>query len=220
MSSKTSASNVSRDPARSSGPGRPKDLGKRAAILDAAKEMFVELGFNGVSMDGIAAAASVSKLTVYSHFGDKETLFREAIQAKCVEMLPDALFVTDSEGPLRDQLLSIGHAFFSLISSDAALATQRMMMSPDTDDRIRQMFWEAGPARTDTALSEFLAARVGRGELDIPDLLVAARQFFCIIKGELHAHMMCGLCAAPGQLDQDVHVAASVDFFLRAYATR
>lgn len=220
MSSKSSATNVSREPARSSGPGRPKDLGKRAAILDAAKEMFVELGFNGVSMDGIAASAGVSKLTVYSHFGDKETLFRETIQAKCVEMIPDALFVTDSEGPLRDQLLGIGHAFFTLISSDAALATQRMMMSPDTDDRIRQMFWEAGPARTETALSDFLAARVARGELDIPDPIVAARQYFCIIKGELHSHMMCGLCAAPGQLDQDAHVAASVDFFLRAYAPR
>ena len=192
MSSKSSATNVSREPARSSGPGRPKDLGKRAAILDAAKEMFVELGFNGVSMDGIAASAGVSKLTVYSHFGDKETLFREAIQAKCVEMMPDALFVTDSEGPLRDQLLGIGHAFF----------------------------WEAGPARTETALSDFLAARVARGELDIPDPIVAARQYFCIIKGELHSHMMCGLCAAPGQLDQDAHVAASVDFFLRAYAPR
>ena len=67
---------------RGAGPGRPKDLGKRAAILETAKEMFIEQGFNGVSMDGIAAGAGVSKLTVYSHFGDKETLFFEAIQAK------------------------------------------------------------------------------------------------------------------------------------------
>ena len=50
--------------ARGPGPGRPKDLGKRAAILGAAKEMFLDLGFNGVSMDGIAARAGVSKLTV------------------------------------------------------------------------------------------------------------------------------------------------------------
>lgn len=201
---------------RSAGPGRPKDLGKRAAILDAAKEMFIELGFNGVSMDGIAARAGVSKLTVYSHFGDKETLFTEAIQAKCVEMMPDELFVTDNDGPLRDQLLGIGHAFFALISSDAALATQRMMMTPDTDDRIRQMFWLAGPARTEAALSDFLAARVTRGELSVPDTLLAARQFFCLIKGEVHLHMMCGLCRAPGKLDTAAHVVASVDFFLRA----
>src|SRR5690606_22208157 len=55
-------------------PGRPKDLAKRAAILQAAERMFLQHGFEGVSMDQIAAAAGVSKLTVYSHFGDKDAL--------------------------------------------------------------------------------------------------------------------------------------------------
>ncbi|KRG44912.1 TetR family transcriptional regulator [Stenotrophomonas pictorum JCM 9942] len=220
MSSSSSANAPEKPVARGAGPGRPKDLGKRAAILDAAKELFIEQGFNGISMDGIAAAAGVSKLTVYSHFGDKETLFTEAIQAKCVEMMPDELFVTDNEGPLRDQLLGIGDAFFTLISSDAAIATQRMMMTPDTDDRIRQMFWQAGPARTEAALADFLGARVARQELVIDDLALAARQFFCLIKGEVHTHMMCGLCSAPAVPDARAHIAACVDFFLRAYAPR
>ena len=57
--------------AKAAGPGRPKDPGKRAAILDAAKRLFVSQGFERVSMDQIAAEAGVSKLTVYSHFGDK-----------------------------------------------------------------------------------------------------------------------------------------------------
>lgn len=220
MSSSNPVNAPGKPAARGAGPGRPKDLGKRAAILEAAKELFIEQGFNGISMDGIAAAAGVSKLTVYSHFGDKETLFTEAIQAKCVEMMPDELFVPDSEGPLRDQLLGIGDAFFTLISSDAAIATQRMMMTPDTDDRIRQMFWQAGPARTEAALAEFLGARVARHELAIDDLALAARQFFCLLKGEVHTHMMCGLCTTPTAMDARAHIAASVDFFLRAYAPR
>ena len=220
MTDPTTSAVPSKPAAKAAGPGRPKDLGKRAAILEAAKELFIEQGFNGVSMDEIAARASVSKLTVYSHFGDKDTLFSEAIQAKCVEMMPDDLFVTDNEAPLRGQLLGIGHAFFTLISSDAAIATQRMMMTPDTDDRVRQMFWQAGPARTEAALAEFLGARVSRGQLAIEDTTLAARQFFCLIKGEVHTHMMCGLCAAPDQLNADVHIAASADFFIRAYAPR
>lgn len=220
MSSSPPVNAPEKPAARGAGPGRPKDLGKRAAILDAAKELFIEQGFNGISMDGIAAAAGVSKLTVYSHFGDKETLFTEAIQAKCVEMMPDELFVTDNEGPLRDQLLGIGDAFFTLISSDAAIATQRMMMTPETDDRIRQMFWQAGPARTEAALADFLGARVARHELVIDDVALAARQFFCLIKGEVHTHMMCGLCSAPTVPDARAHIAACVDFFLRAYAPR
>ncbi|MEN1995574.1 MULTISPECIES: TetR/AcrR family transcriptional regulator [Stenotrophomonas] len=220
MTDPTSSKSPSKPVAKAAGPGRPKDLGKRAAILEAAKSLFVDQGYNGVSMDSIAAQAGVSKLTVYSHFGDKETLFTEAVQSKCVEMLPDELFVTDIEGPLRDQLMGIGHAFFTLITSDAAVAVQRVMMSPDTDDRIREMFWLAGPQRTTDALADFLRARTARGELEITDFPTAAIQFLTLIKGELHTHMMCGLRPAPAECDANAHVSASVDFFLRAYARR
>lgn len=220
MTDPTSSSAPPKPSAKAAGPGRPKDLGKRAAILDAAKALFVEQGYTGVSMDSIAAQAGVSKLTVYSHFGDKETLFTEAVQSTCMEMLPDALFVTDAEGPLREQLLGIGRAFFAMITSPAAVAVQRVMMAPDTDDRIREMFWVAGPQRTSAALAEFLRGRTAAGELEISDFQTAALQFFTLIKGELHTHMMCGMRPAPAECDADAHVHASVDFFLRAYATR
>ena len=69
--------------AKSAGPGRPKDLEKRASILQAAKRLFTTQGFEGTSMDAIASAAGVSKLTVYSHFQDKERLFAAAVECVC-----------------------------------------------------------------------------------------------------------------------------------------
>lgn len=207
--------------AKQSGPGRPKDLGKRAAILDAARALFFEQGFAGVSMDGIAGQAGVSKLTVYSHFGDKETLFAEAIRAQCQQMMPDDLFAHELEGPLRQQLLEIGQAFFEMISTDTAISTHRMMISPGTgDDHVRRMFWEAGPQRIKQSLADFLQARVARGELAIDDLPLAASQFFSLLKGDLHPMMMCGLNALPTAADVQRHIAVTVDFFLRAYAPR
>lgn len=220
MSSPTSRTPSAKPAAKAAGPGRPKDLGKRAAILDAAKALFIEQGYSGVSMDSIAAQAGVSKLTVYSHFGDKETLFSEAVQSKCIEMLPDALFVADAEGPLRDQLVGIGLAFFGMITSDAALSIQRVMMAPETDQRLRELFWEAGPQRTCEALADFLRSRAARGELEIADAHVAGQQFLTLVKGEVHMHMMCGMRLSPAEYDAASHVAASVDFFLRAYAPR
>ncbi len=203
------------------GPGRPKDLGKRAAILDAAKRLFAREGFGGTSMDQIAAEAGVSKLTVYSHFGDKEALFTEAVRAKCEEMLPDDLFQIELEGPLRDQLRAIAQAFFALISSDEAISTQRMMMVPgNIDDNLKQVFWQAGPQRTHDAFAALLQARVDAGELDIPDVPRAAEQFFTLIKGDLHGRMMCGLGERPGRGDVASHLDASVDLFLRAYGRR
>ncbi|RRN59004.1 TetR/AcrR family transcriptional regulator [Pseudoxanthomonas sp. SGNA-20] len=205
-------------PARNPGPGRPKDLAKRAAILEAAKRMFLEQGYQGVSMDQIAAAAGVSKLTVYSHFGDKETLFSEAIAAKCREVLPDELFVNPPEGPLREQLLAIGHAFFALISSEEALRIHRMMTAGAGEDALRHLFWNAGPRRVQDAFAQFLQARVDEGLLRIGDVPLAASQFFCLLKGELYSKMACGLCGTPAPADLQRHLRATVDFFLRAYA--
>ena len=204
-----------------SGPGRPKDLGKRAAILEAAKQLFAREGFNGVSMDQIAAEAGVSKLTVYSHFGDKDALFAAAVQAKCAEMLPDALFEIELTGSVRDQLKAIGEAFFALITSEEAISTHRMMMVPgNIDDRLKQTFWEAGPQRTHDAFAALLQALVAKGELDVPDVAVASVQFFTLIKGEVHARMTCGLCSQPRPADVGRHIDATVDMFLRAYGRR
>src|SRR3546814_8328288 len=88
-------------PARPASPGRPKDLAKGAAILDAAKRMFTEHGFDRTSMDQIASEAGVSKLTVYSHFRDKEALFAAAVQSPCETRLPDALFEPSPATPAR-----------------------------------------------------------------------------------------------------------------------
>ncbi|MEP6899717.1 MAG: helix-turn-helix domain-containing protein, partial [Rhodanobacter sp.] len=68
---------------------------KRAAILSAAKALFIRNAFAGTSMDAIAADAGVSKLTVYSHFGDKDNLFREVIRSRIQDLLPEETYFFD-----------------------------------------------------------------------------------------------------------------------------
>lgn len=218
MTRKPPAPAPRQEPQKSAGPGRPKDLGKRASILDAAKRLFLEQGYQGVSMDQIAAAAGVSKLTVYSHFGDKETLFAEAISAKCQEVLPDELFVRPPEGPLREQLRTIGHAFFALITSEEAIGMHRMMTTPGTaENTLRELFWNAGPRRLQEVFGQFLQARADEGKLRIEDVPLAASQFFSLLKGELHPMMVCGLCVDHSEAEVGRHIDSTVDFFLRAY---
>ena len=210
-------------PSRRAAPGRPKDPGKRAAILDAAKRLFIAHGYEGASMDQIAADAKVSKLTVYSHFGDKDSLFTAAIVDKLEEQVPATLFQSarggaDAEpGGLRNQLTRIGQAFFSLISSEESLAMHRMMMTATGEPHVRHLFWEAGPRRLKAGFAEFLRDAIGHGLLRIDEPERAAGQFFCLLKGDLHMRLMCGLCETPGPGEIGAHVDASVDMFLRAY---
>ena len=202
---------------KAASPGRPKDLGKRAAILDAAKRMFTAHGFERVSMDQIAAEAGVSKLTVYSHFGDKESLFSAAISAKCEEQLAGGLFQVDPSSSLRDQLLGIGRAFMSLINSEEALAIHRVVTTQPPPAKLGKLFWEAGPRQVQVAFESFLRAEIEAGALDVPDVHRAASQFFCLLKGELHMLLLCGCCDAIDAAEAEAHVQATVDTFLRAY---
>src|SRR5690242_12330426 len=52
---------------------------KRRLIMEAAATLFLRNGYQGTSMDEIAALAAVSKQTVYKHFVDKERLFHDII---------------------------------------------------------------------------------------------------------------------------------------------
>ena len=200
----------------SPGPGRPKDLAKREAILRAATALFLDLGYAATSMDAVAAAAGVSKLTVYSHFGDKEGLFNAAVRATCTAMVPDALFQPDGDAPLREQLGQIARAVHALASSPASLSAQRIMLDPATDDHIRQLFCQAGPQRMNSAFAAFLHLQVRNGQLVIADVELAAEQFFHLIHGQLLTRQMYGQPITAG----DAEIDALVDLFLRAHTPR
>jgi len=58
---------------------------KTEAILEGAMQEFLEQGYSATTMDKIAAAAGVSKATVYNHFQDKEALFKALIQKMALE---------------------------------------------------------------------------------------------------------------------------------------
>ena len=82
--------------------GRPRDPACDAAILQAALDAFVEEGYAGVSMEGVAARAGVGKATVYRRYSSKAQLVVDAV--RCGVQLEDHLPDT---GNLRDDLASI-----------------------------------------------------------------------------------------------------------------
>jgi TetR/AcrR family transcriptional repressor of mexJK operon len=201
------------------GPGRPKDLGKRAAILVAARRMFLGHGFDGASMDQIAAEAGVSKLTVYSHFGDKEALFAAAVRAWCEQQLPDALFAAADAAPLRAGLLQVARAFFAMVSAPEAVAGHRVLCTPQlADSPLPQVFWDAGPKRVQDAFARLLQHHVAAGELAIDDIPRAAAQFLALVKGEPHARLVFGCAEALCGPAAEAHLVAAVELFLRGYA--
>ncbi|WEL56636.1 TetR/AcrR family transcriptional regulator [Pseudomonas kermanshahensis] len=200
------------------GPGRPKDLAKREAILEAAKTLFLSLGYANTSMDAVAAAAGVSKLTVYSHFTDKQTLFCSAVMATCQIQLPDLLFEYPEGAPVEEVLLTIARNFQALISSDEAVKLSRLIMAQGSSDpSFGEYFYEAGPKRVLAGMEALLRGAHERGLLRIDNPLRAAEHFFCMVKGAPDYRLLLG-CAGPLEGDEaEAHVREVVGVFMRAF---
>ena len=201
-----------------SGPGRPKDPAKRKAILEAAKTLFLRYGYDGSSMDAIAAEAGVSKLTVYSHFTDKETLFSAAVKAKCVEQLPELLFELPDDIPIETVLLNIGRGFHALINSRESVELHRVMVNQATlNPKLSQMFFAAGPQQVLDGMENLLRRADAAGKLRVEEPHRAADHFFSLIKGSANFRLLIGCCGPQEGEEAEHHVQDVVAMFMRAY---
>ncbi len=170
-------------PIRTQGPGRPKDMEKRAAILASAKALFISNAFSGTSMDAIAADAGVSKLTVYSHFGDKDNLFREVIRSRIQDLLPEETYRFDPDVDIREILLRVALTHAHLDCNAETVGTFRAILSDcrQGNPRYGKLVWEEGAARTHGLVERLLQHAVGAGKLCIEDVSRASVQFLALI---------------------------------------
>jgi TetR/AcrR family transcriptional regulator, mexJK operon transcriptional repressor len=201
-----------------SGPGRPKDLAKRQAILDAAKNLFLRNGYASTSMDAVSAEAGVSKLTVYNHFTDKETLFCAAVIARCEEQLPELFFESPAGMTVEALLTNIGLGFFALINSPESLELHRLMVAQGNQDpQLAQIFYEAGPQRIQHELERFLTQIDQAGSLRIENPRVATEHLLSLLKGTCNFQLLIGCAEQPDEHTTHEHVREVVSFFMRGY---
>ena len=197
--------------------GRPKDFVKRAAILQAAKDLFLRLGYEGSSMDAIAAEAKVSKLTVYSHFKDKESLFAASIAAHCSNQLPSSIFDLTENAQISEVLYNVASRFQSMLDGQEAIELHRLMVTIAVQHPERtQMFYDAGPQRTHNEMARLLTQAHDQGKLDIPEPMIAAEYFLSSFTGCSHLQKVLSL-GAENVVAREPYVREVVKRFIRAY---
>jgi AcrR family transcriptional regulator len=95
-------------------PGRPRSPEADRAILNAALDLFVEQGYEGMSMEGIAARAGVGKTTVYRRWPSKEDLIVDAIDELIFEVEPP------DTGSVREDLVELLVKIQTIMTSSRA----------------------------------------------------------------------------------------------------
>ena len=195
--------------------GRKPDPDKRAAIVKAARDEFFAVGFEGTTIENIAARAGVSKVTVYSHFGDKHGVFSAAVESEC-EKIRDQLLDDDPQVPLRDRLMNFGRSMIGFLERPEMIAFEHRLAAetkqhPDLGER----FLEAGPRRMHRALAGLLERAASRGEIEPTDSHVASEQLASMFKGLSDIERRFGSPASREETEK--RLTTAVDVFLKAY---
>jgi TetR/AcrR family transcriptional regulator, mexJK operon transcriptional repressor len=195
---------------------------KHQAILDAATAIFLRSGYLGTSMDEIAAAARVSKQTVYKHFADKESLFVEIVIAMVDEIsdpVHDEVLQLAESGNVEEDLTDLARRLLRRVMQPRLLELRRLVIAeaarfPD----LGRTFYERGPGRTIQALTAVFKQLSSRGELHIADASLAASQFnWLVMAAPINQAMLLGDGAVPKRAALNRHAANAVRTFLAAY---
>lgn len=199
--------------------GRPKSEAKAGAILSAAAELFLADGFQGTSMDAVSRRAGVSKQTVYSHFANKEELFKACIRAKVAGYgFDEAALVEGAD--LRTALLTIARRFVDLLFDPEVVAMHRVVIAEAASQpRIAALFFDSGPRQTRASVCAFLQHEVAKGRLQIAEdrIVYAAAQLLNMAIGMYQLQLLLGLQGSIDEAELGGHLERVVDDFLLLY---
>src|SRR5262245_46645011 len=153
-----------------------EDSSKRRQILDGARKVFMDLGFDGASMNEIARAAGVSKGTLYVYFADKNRLFEAILEDEALEK-SKVVYNLDPKRDVETTLREVGRAYVGAWCRPGGGSSIRTVMAiaermPD----IGRQFYENVLAKTFDRLADYLQARLGPDDLAIEDCGLAAAQ--------------------------------------------
>ena len=161
--------------------GTSRSARKQQVILDAARELFLQHGYLGTSMDAIAARAKVSKQTVYKHFGDKRRMFVELLTGDmdsadaAVAELAEAVPASQD---LPADLRAFARAYLAAVMQPHLIRLRRIVIGEaERFPELAEAWYAGGPAQAYAMFAEWFEVLDRRGLLRVDDPVLAAQHF-------------------------------------------
>ena len=206
-------------------PAETRSARKRRAIIDAATQVFLAEGFAGASMDAIAAAARVSKPTVYSHFADKQRLFEQIVTdmiAGITQPFYEQIVNLSDDGDLAQRLRGPARLLLKAVMKPANLQLRRLVIGeasrfPD----LGRAYEQQGPQRAIAAWTTAFRRLADKGLLRLDDPALAAEHFnWLVVSIPLNHAMLSGDHRPLPRAQLERYADRAVDVFLAAYGAR
>lgn len=203
----------------------PRVLRSRAAIVEAARTLFLRKGYADTTMEEIALLAGRAKRTVYNNFADKEALFTQMVEdltAYADELargLHEEITVGITAANLRATLEDIGRRLALVIVRPEVISIRRLLIGEARAfPALAREYFDRVPGHVMEALASGFEHLGQEGLLRVTDTRRAAAQFAYLVAGEpLDRAMLVGT------IPPKEHVIAcareGVETFLARYGT-
>lgn len=193
------------------------DSAKRRQIMDGARRVFMDLGFDGASMNEIARSAGVSKGTLYVYFTDKNRLFEAIVEQENLDHGKSA-FDFDPSKSAEITLRDFGRAYIEVLCRpDGGSAVRTVMAIAERMPDVGRRFYENVLAHTINRFAGYLDARVKANELAIDDCVLASAQFMMMCQATLFQPYIFQAKPAPSAQQIERVVESATLMFLSAY---
>jgi AcrR family transcriptional regulator len=197
-----------------------EDSSKRRQILEGARKVFMDLGFDGASMGEIARSAGVSKGTLYVYFADKNRLFEAIVEEEALEQGKMA-FNFDPERDVTTTLMEFGQAYIQVLCRPGGgSATRTVMAIAERMPEVGRRFYNNVIAHTIARLAAYLEVRVRSGDLEIEDCQLAATQFMQLCQASLFMPFLFQAAPAPSAKRIAEVVGSATRMFLAGYQAK
>jgi len=170
---------------------------RNAELLDRALDLFLEHGFARTTIEMISASLGMGRRTIYARYGDKETLFRAALQKAIDEWIVPAEELRSAEaGSLEETLLGVARLWISNIRKPSGwrlvrIAATEAYTRPDVAAYLRAQMAEGTIGYVTDLLARHKVPRAGDA---------AAAFMILIVEGTVQHAVWDG--GDPGELDR------------------
>ena len=159
---------------------------RRAAFLKAARDVFLEFGYEQANMAEIVRRAGGSLSTLYAQFGGKKGLFEAMIDSRVTELTEQMQVELAAHAPLREGLRRIGESFLARQTEEESLDVMRLMVAQAKKfPEIAETWSKRAPEAVRKVLANYLEDRAKAGEIRIENFDQAASVYFDLVRSRM-----------------------------------
>lgn len=192
---------------------------RRQAMLEAAAQLFFEVGYERSSVNEIVRRSGGSLTTLYQLFGSKEGLFEVMVQDRCTRILEPLSAADLSAKPPQEALRALGYRFMEVVYCPEVIAVIRTVVGEGAKlTNVAQIYFRNGPDNAIGKLSAYLAELDRTGAAHCPDPAFCAKSYFMLLHNDIFFRVLAGVRPPPDMAEIKAHVDKAVDLFWRAIA--